>query len=71
MLELSAHDDVNNVNRLTCAGRDFFGNIESRKADKEWIDELRMQLALEMKKGTEDPKAELDTCTCSFLMVVR
>jgi hypothetical protein len=56
VLELSAHD-ANDAHQLTCAGRDFFGTIESRKADKEWTDRLMMKIAVEMKVGTEDPKA--------------
>jgi hypothetical protein len=56
VLELNPHDAVD-VHQLTCAGRDFFGAIESRKADKEWTDDVMMRIAVEMKKGKEDPKA--------------
>lgn len=57
VLELNAHDAVDVHHQLTCAGRNFFGAIESRKANKEWTDDLMMQIAVKMSKGKEDPKA--------------
>ena len=45
------------MHRLTAAGQDFYGSIDSRKVKGEWTDDVMAVVAREMAVHAVDPTA--------------